>query len=110
MKKLTDTIKMEVALQKCIKLFKQIKKRSIDRKDYDKAAKIREYEKICKDALCSKSDYEFFRIIVSRTGTSVVVSAGDLISRLGLLKMADHNIHVMINDVVNHYKITKKEK
>ena len=108
MKELTNTIKMEIALQECLKLFKRIKKRSIDRKNYDKAAKIREYEKICKDALYSKNDDEFFSIIVSKAGASVVVSADDLISRLGLLEMADHNIHEMINDVINHYKIKKE--
>ena len=109
MEKKPDIVKMENALNKCIQLFGRLKKKSIDKKNYERAAKIRGYERMCKNALYNKSnDDEYLSIIVSKSGTSVTVSANDLISRLGLLGLADHNIHVMINDVINYFEMNKK--
>ena len=108
MTELTDTTKIEFALNKCMNLFHRLKHRSINKGNYEKAAKIREYENMCKDALHDKAKGEFMNIIVSKTGASITVSATDLVTRLGLLALADHNIHVMSRDIIKHYKMNKE--
>lgn len=108
MEKLTDTTKMEIALQECMKLFKKMKLKYIEKKDYEKAAKIRKYESMCKDALCKRND-EFLNIVVSKIDASITVSSDNLISKLGLLEIADYNIRDMRTELIKHLEENKSK-
>lgn len=83
-----DYNQMRLALYKCIEIFNRSKKKYIDKKDYDRAAKMREYEKLCKDAIQPKLQKDFLCMIITQKGITTTIDAQSYFSKCGLIDLA----------------------
>ncbi len=84
-----DYNEMRIALFKCRDLFKNNKKKLVGKKDFEKAYKMRKYEKICSDALKIKKVDDYYCIIVTNHGVTSSINSKDFMSRLGTLELAN---------------------
>ena len=83
-----DYNEMRTALFKCRDLFRNNKKKLIDKNDYEKAAKARDYEKICTNALKVRPQGNYYCIIVTDHGVTSSMTSKDFMSRLGTYELA----------------------
>jgi len=84
-----DYNKMRKALQKCRNLFRDNKKKLINKHDYEKAAKMRTYEKICTNALRPIDKENYYSIIATERGITANIVSNSFVSRLGFLTLVE---------------------
>lgn len=87
-----DYNEMRIALFKCRKFFTTSKHKHIKKKDYALAAKARQWERLCTDALKLKAYKNYYNIIVTDRGITSNMCSDNFTHRIGMLEMASQRI------------------
>lgn len=87
-----DYNEMRIALFKCRKFFSIAKHKHIEKKDYERAAKARQWERLCDDALKVKTYKNYYSIIVTDRGITSNLCSDNFMYRMGMMEMASTKI------------------